>query len=62
MKNEIIAEAIKSAPAVAITGAITLFGMTLNEWVALATLLWVLLQFANLAIRMVRKYLLGKDE
>ena len=43
-KSDIASEAIKAAPPVAITTAVTVGGLTLNEWVAIATLLYIVLQ------------------
>ena len=43
-KSDIASEAIKAAPPVAITTAVTIGGLTLNEWVAIATLLYIVLQ------------------
>lgn len=43
-KSDILAEAAKAAPPIAITTAVTVGGLTLNEWVALATLLYIVLQ------------------
>ncbi|NBX72679.1 MAG: hypothetical protein EBQ89_00065 [Alphaproteobacteria bacterium] len=43
-KSDVLSEAAKAAPPVAITTAVTIGGLTLNEWVAIATLLYVVLQ------------------
>ena len=43
-KSDLASEAIKAAPPVAITTAVTVGGLTLNEWVAIATLLYIVLQ------------------
>jgi uncharacterized membrane protein len=43
-KSDLASEAIKAAPPVAITTAVTIGGLTLNEWVAIATLLYIVLQ------------------
>jgi len=43
-KSDIASEAIKAAPPIAITTAVTVGGLTLNEWVAIATLLYIVLQ------------------
>lgn len=43
-KSDIVSEAIKAAPPIAITTAVTVGGLTLNEWVAIATLLYIVLQ------------------
>jgi uncharacterized membrane protein len=43
-KSDIASEAIKAAPPVVITTAVTIGGLTLNEWVAIATLLYIVLQ------------------
>jgi len=43
-KSDVIVEAAKAAPPVVITTAVTAGGLTLNEWVAIATLLYIVLQ------------------
>ncbi|NDD85364.1 hypothetical protein EBZ38_13965 [bacterium] len=43
-KSDVLSEAAKAAPPIAITTAVTIGGLTLNEWVAIATLLYVVLQ------------------
>ena len=43
-KSDVLVEAAKAAPPVAITTAVTVGGLTLNEWVAVATLLYIVLQ------------------
>ena len=43
-KSDLASEAIKAAPPIAITTAVTVGGLTLNEWVAIATLLYIVLQ------------------
>jgi uncharacterized membrane protein len=42
-KSDVLTEAVKAAPPIAITTA-AVGGLTLNEWVALATLLYIVLQ------------------
>lgn len=44
MKDEIAGAAAKAAPPVAVTGSQVLFDLTLNEWVAVATLVYLALQ------------------
>lgn len=44
MKEEITTAAAKAAPPVAVTGAQMLFGLTLSEWVQIATLIYIVLQ------------------
>ena len=44
MKDELASATVKVAPPVAVTGANMLFHMTINEWVAVATLIYVVLQ------------------
>lgn len=41
--QDVATEVVKSAPPVAVTGAI-IMGMTINEWAAAATLFYVCLQ------------------
>ena len=43
-KSDLITEAAKATPPVVITTAVTVGGLTLNEWVAVATLLYIVLQ------------------
>lgn len=43
-KSDVLVEAAKAAPPVVITTAVTVGGLTLNEWVAVATLLYIVLQ------------------
>lgn len=44
MKEEIASAAAKAAPPVAVTGSQVLFDLTLNEWVAVGTLVYLALQ------------------
>lgn len=45
MQDQEIAAAIaKAAPPVAVVGTTIIFGLTLNEWVAIATLFYIILQ------------------
>lgn len=44
MKDEVTQAAAKAAPPVAVTGSTVIFDLTLNEWVAIATLLYITLQ------------------
>jgi len=53
-KSDVIAEAARAAPPVVVTTAVTVGGLTLNEWVALATLLYIVLQFAWLVWKWYR--------
>jgi len=55
MKDEIAAAAAKAAPPVAVTGSHVLFNMTLNDWVAIATLAYIVLQAAFLIRGEIRK-------
>lgn len=48
MKDEIAAAAAKAAPPVAVTGSHVLLNLTLNDWVAIATLAYIALQVAFL--------------
>jgi hypothetical protein len=43
-KSDVITEAAKAAPPIAITTAVTVGGITINEWVAIATLIYIVLQ------------------
>jgi len=53
MKTTIQTETLKSVPAV--TGAVT-YGLTLNELVAIATLVYITLQAAYLVWKWIREY------
>lgn len=44
MKDELAAAAAKSAPPIVVSGAPALLDLTLNEWVAIATLAYIFLQ------------------
>lgn len=44
MKDDIAAAAAKAAPPVAVTSSQVIFDLTLNEWVAIATLVYIALQ------------------
>lgn len=44
MKTDLVHEGAKSAPPVAVAGSAWLFGLTLNDWVAIGTLLYLALQ------------------
>lgn len=43
-KVDVAAEAAKASPAVAVAAATSVFGFSLNEWVAIATLIYIILQ------------------
>ena len=43
-KIDIVTESAKSAPPVAITAASGLLGLTLHDWVAIATIAYIVLQ------------------
>lgn len=59
MKDEIATAAVKAAPPTAIAGAHVLFGLTLNDWVAIATLAYLALQTVVLIRAELRK---GRDK
>lgn len=44
MKDEIAQAVAKSTPPVVVTSSAVIFDLTLNEWVAIATLLYIALQ------------------
>lgn len=56
MKDELTAAAVKSAPPVTIVGIETLSSLTLDDWVKIATLLYVVLQAAFLLHDRLRKW------
>jgi hypothetical protein len=55
MKNEITTASAKAAPPIAVTGSQMLFDLTLNEWVAIATLIYIALQAFFLVRNEMRK-------
>lgn len=55
MKDELTAAAAKSAPPVVVSGAPAVLDLTLNEWVAIATLLYIALQAVILIRNELRK-------
>lgn len=55
VKETIAAEAVKSAPPVAVAGSAWLFGLTLNDWVAIGTLTYLAIQGAYLLWRWYRE-------
>jgi hypothetical protein len=56
MKQVIATETSKSAPPAAITGLAVVDAITLNEWVAIATIVYVGLQAAYLIYKWVKEY------
>lgn len=44
MKEEIASAAMRASPAVAVVGSDVFFGLTLDGWVKIATLLYLMLQ------------------
>lgn len=55
MKDEITTAAAKAAPPVIVTGADRIFDLTLNDWVAIATLAYLALQAFFLVRNEMRK-------
>lgn len=58
MKDEIAVAAAKSAPPLAVTSSHVMFNLTLNDWVALATLVYIGLQ----AFFLIRKELRRRND
>lgn len=58
MKDEIAVAAAKAAPPVAVTSSHVMFNLTLNDWVALATLFYIGLQ----AFFLIRKELRRRND
>lgn len=54
-KNEVLTEALKSAPPVSIVGA-TVAGVSLEEWVLVLTALYTLLQLAYFLRKRYKEY------
>lgn len=44
-KEDVLREAVSSAPPISVAG-LTLVGVSLQDWVLIATLLWITLQMA----------------
>jgi ABC-type transport system involved in cytochrome c biogenesis permease subunit len=51
--NEVVGETIKAAPPVGVVGA-SLAGITLNQWVMIATLVYTVLQIALLIYKFIK--------
>jgi hypothetical protein len=60
MKQELGHEAMRSAPPVAVAGSAWLFGLTLNDWVAVATLGYLALQTGYLLFKWYRDFKKGR--
>lgn len=58
MKEELAAAAAKTAPPAAVAGSYAVLGLTLNEWVAIATLAYIALQ----AVVLVRNEFIRRRE
>ena len=56
MKQEIVAEATKSTPPVLLSVAATVGGLTLNEWMAIATIFYIALQAGFLIWKWWKEY------
>jgi hypothetical protein len=56
MKAVVLHEGVKSAPPVVVAGTAWLFGLTLNDWVAIGTLAYLALQGGFLVWRWYREY------
>jgi hypothetical protein len=55
MKQDIVKEAVNSAPPVAVAGSAWLFGLTLNDWVAVGTLVYLAVQAGYLIWRWLKE-------
>lgn len=58
-KNEVMSEALKSAPSVSIAGA-TVLGASLEEWVLVLTAIYTLLQLAYFVRTRYKEYKDGR--
>jgi hypothetical protein len=56
MKAVVLHEGAKSAPPVVVAGTAWLFGLTLNDWVAVGTIAYLVLQGGFLIWRWFREY------
>lgn len=54
MKDEITSAVVKATPPVAVTGANFIFGLSLNDWVAIATLIYIVLQVILLIVNQAK--------
>lgn len=54
-KDEVLAEALKSAPSVSVAGA-TIVGVSLQEWVLVLTALYTALQLAYFMRKRYKEY------
>lgn len=55
MKDEITSAVVKATPPAAVTGAHFILGLSLNDWVAVATLIYVVLQVTLLIWNQVKE-------
>lgn len=62
MKQEIASESMKAAPPIAVTVASTVSGITLNEWVAIATITYIVLQTGYLLWKWVKEFRYGRPK
>ena len=56
MKTTVAAEGVRSAPPVALTVMAAIDAITLNEWVAIATLAYIAMQVGYLGWKWYREY------
>jgi hypothetical protein len=56
MKAVVVHEGAKSAPPVIVAGGAWLFGLTLNDWVAIGTIAYLVLQGGFLIWKWVKEY------
>lgn len=60
MKQDIIAEGIKTAPPATVTLLATSNGWSMSDWVSLATILYIALQVGYLAWKWYKEYKASK--
>ncbi len=60
MRQEVVQESIKATPPAMVAGWAWLNGMTLEKWVALATLAYIGMQAAYLLWRWIREWRKGR--
>ena len=53
-RSEVVAETLRAAPPVAAVGAMSVGGLSLSDWVLVATLIYIVLQIAYLLFRWMR--------
>jgi hypothetical protein len=53
-RSEVVSETLRATPPVAAVGVMTVGGLSLSDWVMIATLIYIVLQIAYLLFRWTR--------